>query len=196
MNFKISKNDVVAFNENTKPEFPKYTTQIMNLANQNGQGTRPTVVGQLSELLPEYVANNTNTSIEGWENWYINLMPNAQGVAVERVMAQIAKLKEAINKIDQEMVEKWIRDLVITKTFTGLYVQGVIIKKLGENIGLPSRLATPEEEAKGIDGFVGDTPYSIKPESYKTMERLPEQINVKMIYYTKTDSGFNINVEE
>jgi len=26
-------------------EFPKYTTQIMNLANQNAQGTRPKVVG-------------------------------------------------------------------------------------------------------------------------------------------------------
>jgi len=25
------------------PEFPKYTTQIMNTANQNSQGTRPKV---------------------------------------------------------------------------------------------------------------------------------------------------------
>ena len=32
-------------------EFPKYTTQIMNLANQNAQGTRPNVVGQMSELI-------------------------------------------------------------------------------------------------------------------------------------------------
>jgi MjaI restriction endonuclease len=34
-------------------EFPKYTTQIMNLANQNAQGTRPNVVGQMSELIEE-----------------------------------------------------------------------------------------------------------------------------------------------
>src|SRR3989344_4538581 len=32
-------------------DFPKYTTQIINLANQNSQGTRPRVVGQLSELI-------------------------------------------------------------------------------------------------------------------------------------------------
>ncbi len=31
-----------------QPEFPKYTTQLMNLANLNAQGTRPKVVGQLS----------------------------------------------------------------------------------------------------------------------------------------------------
>lgn len=32
-------------------EFPKYTTQIMNIANQNAQGTRPEVVGQMSDLI-------------------------------------------------------------------------------------------------------------------------------------------------
>ena len=30
--------------------FPKYTTQIINLANQNAQGTRPQVVGKMSNL--------------------------------------------------------------------------------------------------------------------------------------------------
>lgn len=29
------------------PEYPKYATQILNLANQNSQGTRPKVVGQM-----------------------------------------------------------------------------------------------------------------------------------------------------
>ncbi|MBU1345210.1 MAG: MjaI family restriction endonuclease [Proteobacteria bacterium] len=32
-------------------DFPKYSTQILNLANQNAQGTRPAVVGQMSELM-------------------------------------------------------------------------------------------------------------------------------------------------
>jgi hypothetical protein len=36
------------------PEFPKYTTQIMNTANQNAQGARPLVVGQMSEIIEEY----------------------------------------------------------------------------------------------------------------------------------------------
>ena len=31
--------------------FPKYATQLINLANQNAQGTRPEVVGQMSELI-------------------------------------------------------------------------------------------------------------------------------------------------
>jgi len=36
------------------PEYPKYTTQLLNLANQNAQGTRPKVVGQMSELIREF----------------------------------------------------------------------------------------------------------------------------------------------
>lgn len=49
--FKI-KNEDLAKDIVSKVElFPKYTTQIMNLANQNAQGTRPAVVGQMSELI-------------------------------------------------------------------------------------------------------------------------------------------------
>lgn len=45
--------------------FPKYTTQLINLANQNAQGTRPRVVGQLTELIKECPAK----SYEGWKKW-------------------------------------------------------------------------------------------------------------------------------
>ena len=39
-------------------DFPKYTTQLINLANQNAQGTRPKVVGQMSELITECGTND------------------------------------------------------------------------------------------------------------------------------------------
>lgn len=58
------------------------------------------------------------------------------------------------------------------------------------------RLATPEEESKGIDGYVGDTAYSVKPVSYKNMTHLQEKIPVKMVYYVKTSDGLEIEIEE
>ena len=63
-------------------------------------------------------------------------------------------------------------------------------------MGMVYRDATPEEEAVGIDGYVGDIPYSVKPDTYKTMGRLSETIDVKMIYYTKTKTGLKIEVED
>jgi hypothetical protein len=51
--FTISNVEILSDVVGEEPEFPKYTTQLMNLANQNAQGTRPRVVGQMSELIKE-----------------------------------------------------------------------------------------------------------------------------------------------
>ncbi|MDY5512282.1 MAG: MjaI family restriction endonuclease, partial [Eubacteriales bacterium] len=62
--------------------------------------------------------------------------------------------------------------------------------------GKSYRLATPDEESKGIDGYVGNTPYSVKSNTYKTMKRLSEVIDVKMVYYEKTKTGLKIEVDD
>ena len=74
--------------------------------------------------------------------------------------------------------------------------KGAVCTKLAQKLGKNYRLATPEEESQGIDGYVGNVPYSVKPDTYKTMGRLSETIAVKMIYYTKTKTGLTIEVEE
>ena len=113
-----------------------------------------------------------------------------------RNLQQLQNLREAIPLIDEEMVRNWVEDLVINKTFNGLYVQKAILASLADQKNTNFRLATPEEEAKGIDGYVGGIAYSVKPDTYKTMGRLSEVIDVKMIYYTKTKSGLKVEVEE
>ena len=40
MKFNISNAELSALNDITNPEFPKYTSQLINWANQNAQGTR------------------------------------------------------------------------------------------------------------------------------------------------------------
>ena len=98
--------------------------------------------------------------------------------------------------IDEPMVRRWVEDLVMCKTLNGLYIQKAILASLSEMKGEAFRLATPDEEARGIDGYVGHTAYSVKPSTYKTIGRLSECIDVKMIYYTKKKTGFEIEVEE
>lgn len=71
-----------------------------------------------------------------------------------------------------------------------------IVASLAERKCTTYRLATPEEESVGIDGYVGNVPYSVKPDTYKTMGRLSETIAVKMIYYAKTKTGLTVEVEE
>ena len=191
------KNELIEFfNDSEAFTFPKYTSQLINWANQNAQGTRPVVVGQMSELFPEFMASGRDITIENWRSWYAERYPDAFEKAADKIYNQVQNLRDAIPLIDHEMVGKWVEDLVINKTFNGLYVQKAILASLAEKEGTTYRLATPDEEAIGIDGYVGDVPYSVKPDTYKTMGRLSETIDVKMIYYTKTKTGLKIELED
>ena len=57
------------------------------------------------------------------------------------------------------------------------------------------RLANVEEEAQGIDGFIGDQPLQIKSITYKLEARLSENIDVPIVYYDKKKDGINIEYD-
>lgn len=196
MKYTLKNESIEIYNESDTFSFPKYTSQLINWANQNAQGTRPVVVGQMSELFPEFMDSADEITIENWRDWYTKRYPEAFEKATDKIYTQVRNLCNAISLIDREMVEHWVEDLVIHKTFNGLYVQKAILASLAERKEKTYRLATPDEESVGIDGYIGDVPYSIKPDTYKTMGRLSETIAVKMIYYTKTKNGLTIEVEE
>lgn len=171
--------------------FPKYSTQLMNLANQNAQGTRPKVVGQLSDLIQAFEGQ----TIEEWETWYKQKHPDAIKDAVEKIYPMVENLKKSINEIDKELIQKWVEDLVITKTFIGLKFQKAILQKIAQQNNTTHRLAQPNEESLGIDGFIGAQAVSIKPSSYKTQQALQEQIQVPIIYYDKKKDGISVEYD-
>lgn len=172
-------------------DFPLYTTQLINLANQNAQGTRPRVVGQLTELIQEC----PEKTYEGWKKWYLSKYPNAIENATERINEMMNNLKNAIKSIDKSMIKKWVEDLVLEKTFVSLRFQEAILKKVASIKNTDYRLAESKEESQGIDGFIGDMPVSIKPITYKTKDALREEIKAKIIFYNKTKSGLEINAD-
>jgi len=172
--------------------FPKYTTQIMNLANSNAQGTRPRVVGQMSDLIEEFDGDD----LSDWEEWYKNHKPTAINDATEKVFHMVEQLKAAIVQIDKPMIARWVEDLVISKTYTGLRFQKAILTKIAEIKQMTYRPSTPEEESKGVDGYIGETPVSVKAITYKSKEVfLSENIKVAMIYYDKKKDGINVSYD-
>jgi len=60
---KITVTDIEELLGGTPPEFPKYVTQLLNLANQNAQGTRPRVVGQMSDLIQQFPGKNLTAGL-------------------------------------------------------------------------------------------------------------------------------------
>ena len=192
MKLKISNAEVSEILAGENIVYPKYTTQVMNLANQNAQGTRAKVVGQMSELIQQFDGNG----LEEWRKWYLKGHPEAIDKATDKIWNMIGLLKESIPQIDKEMVKKWVEELVVVKTYAGLKFQSAILHKISEEQQLPYKLATPEEESKGIDGYIGGKPASIKPMTYKsTKQGLNEEIGVPIIYYNKTKSGLTIEFD-
>ncbi len=193
MKIKLKNAEIQEYVVNESPsEFPKYTTQLMNLANQNSQATRPRNVGQMTELIKEFPGK----SFEEWVKWYQERYPNAIDDAADKIISMVNNFNEAFPKIDRTMVKAWVEDLVLVKTYTGLRFQEAILRKLSEIKGCDYRLADPYEESQGIDGFVGEEAYSIKPSTYESKPYLSESIEVKIIFYEKKKDGVVFEIEE
>jgi hypothetical protein len=188
----ISNAEIAAVLAAPSKPFRKYTTQLLNLANQNAGGTRPAIVGQLSEMIQEF----RGKTLEEWRQFYLAEKPHAIDEAVARIWQMIQSLREALEAIDEEMVRDWVHDLVITKTFVGLRFQEAILRAVGSKRGEPWRLAEPEEEAKGIDGYIGDMPVSIKPHSYDAKPILSESLPPQLVYYEKAPRGLIVTWED
>lgn len=190
---KIAIAEIYEASDVEPPAFPKYTTQLMNLANQNSQGTRPAVVGQMSELIKEA---DPGTFAE-WRKWYLERHPDAVERATEKVKEGVQRLREAIHKIDDALIEKWVEDLVLVKTAEGLLIQNAVFEHLAERFGQPYTPSTSSEEARGIDGRIGAVRVSVKPETYRSKTSTKhEQIDAAMVFYKKTKKYLHIVYDE
>lgn len=185
---KVTNSEIEKLSNASSYNFPKYATQIINLLNSNAQGTRPSVVGQMSELIQEF----DGKSLEEWIAWYNNRQPDAVKNATEKIFNMYQLMSQAFNAITREMIEEWVKDLVYTKTYCGLKFQSAIIAFLASKVGKTWRLANVEEEAQGIDGFIGGKPLQIKSATYKLEARLSETIDVPIVYYDKKKDGISI----
>lgn len=107
---KISNEYISKCNDTEISEYPKYTTQVINLANQNAGGTRPRNVGQLSELLPEYLSSPGEASLSGWKEWYNERYPDAVNNAVDRVWDQVNNLRDCMDYIDKHILSRIFND--------------------------------------------------------------------------------------
>ncbi|WP_295030110.1 MjaI family restriction endonuclease [uncultured Methanobrevibacter sp.] len=168
-----------------EPNFPDYTKQIMNQANQNNQGTRPKVVGQISELIFEC----PDKTQQGWADWYLERYPDAIENATEKAYKGVENFKKAIKLIDKDMVREWVTYFLLVQSRRGIIYQHMILQYLANENNTDYRLATPEEESKGIDGFIGDKPVQIKPESYLQKGLIQFETEYDIIYYRSPKTG-------
>lgn len=192
MKIKLTNEQIRQALEIPSLSFPKYVSQLINIANQNAQGTRPRAVGQLTDLIQEFPGK----TLDEWEQWYLQRYPNAINIAKEKIILMLEGFKDAMRKIDEDMIYEWARDLVIVQTFIGLQFQEAILKKGSEIKGVGYKMSEKTDESQGIDGYLGNIPVSIKPDTYKLKKSLREEISAKIIYYKKIKNGIEVDYGE
>lgn len=167
----------------------KYIGSVINLANSFSQATRPKHVGQMSELIQQFRDECDSHEVDDWERFYDG--DDKIDVASDKIWERILDMKENLNKLTKDDVRAWTKDLIINKTHSGLQIQLNVLKLCSG--GQSYRLADVEEESKGIDGFIGEEPVSIKPNTYKkTINSGMETIPYRIIYYTNGPKGVKI----
>lgn len=192
MKVKISNKELQIDLIGKKEIFPKYASPLLNLANRFARATRPEVVGQMTELVKPF------KSYDEWKKWYLKNHSKEIETATDKILKMLEKFKEIVGAMVSEklMVKNWIEDLILIQTYVGLKFQEVIFKRVAKEVKKDYRLATPKEESGGIDGFINNTPVSIKPLTYKLeKKRLEEKIKAKIIYYEKLDKGIEFEFD-
>lgn len=167
----------------------KYIGSVINLANSFSQATRPKHVGQMSELIQQFRDKCDSHKVDDWEKFYDG--EDKINAASEKIWECVLAIKENLNELTKDDVRTWTKDLIINKTHSGLQIQLDVLKLCSD--GQSYHLANVEEESKGIDGFIGDEPVSIKPNTYKkTINAGKEIIPYRVIYYTNGPKGVKI----
>lgn len=179
-------------NINVNLDLPKYTSYILNEIVRNSKANYSNVVGQMSELAPQ----NFDKTQKEWEEWYLERYPDAIDNATDKAYDMLLKHKEAMNSIDRDLVKKYITDLVLVKSRKGLIAQEMVLDYLSKKYNTTYRLATPEEESQGIDGYVGDKPIQVKPHTYLDKPRLKEEFPCDVVFYKDTKTYLYVYFEE
>ncbi|WP_178918116.1 MjaI family restriction endonuclease [Natronomonas gomsonensis] len=177
---------------------PKYTTYLLNPAINLSQSNRPEVVGQMSDIIEEFRKEHPDGTFEDSVEFYFEEYNGEKRLekSAEKAYPMVEKMRNAFEQIDEEMTRRYIRDLVLFKTYEGFDIQETILRKLGDMYDVEVRRATASEESKGIDGYIGEQAVQIKPNTHK--DNLQEEFDAPIVYYdeNKTNKAMTVDISE
>lgn len=197
-NIRISKEEREKITKGEVEEFPKYTTQLLNLANRNAQSTRQNVVGNMNELLKEFGDRYPNGTYEDWKEFYLKEQNGEERLeeSTQKLFEMILRMKEAMKEIDEEMARRFVNDLVLYRTYMGEDVEEVVFQKLSGLYGLDYEPPSTNDKA---DGYLGDQPVRIVSFKDKPDKSDNKKIdNIPTVYYhiNKHDQSIEVDTHQ
>lgn len=146
----------------SRRSWPKYATQLMNLAGQNSKATSPKNVGSVKEAWLAMRSQNIRGTLQNWTDFYnTNYGEDKLITAGKKIHTMLNNM--GIQWIDEDMCIDYVKEVVYNKTHMGLGGEEMAIEVAASYFNQPYRFSTPEEESQGIDGWIGDKPVQVKP---------------------------------
>lgn len=148
--------------ERSRRQWPKYATQLMNVASQNAKATNPKNVGSMKETWLAMRNQGIKGTLKNWTDFYNSVHGESRVVeAGLKIRSMLSKM--GIEWIDSEMCIDYAKEVVYNKTQMGLGGEEMALEAVADYYGMEFRFSTAEEESKGIDGWIGQFPVQVKP---------------------------------
>ena len=142
--------------------WPKYSTQLMNIASQNCKATSPKNVGSMKELWLQMRHAGIRGTLENWTNFY-NQQKGQDTLTIAGQKIYDMLIKMSIHNITIDMAIEYVKEVVYNKTQMGLGGEEMAVQVVADYYNAPYKFSTAEEETAGIDAWIGDYPVQVKP---------------------------------
>ena len=170
-------------------EFPDLTSDLISLANHLSKATTRKKLGNPTSVIEEFEGK----TFEDWERFYEQKRPGALDTASREIYDVMAKLRKALELVDKELVRHWVEEAVLKRTYAVWRIQETILRHIAKRQGKPFRQADDQESEAGIDGFIDECPFSVRPISHYFKGPPEEQdAQVDVVYFEKAKSGLKV----
>lgn len=169
--------------------FPDLTSELISLANHLSKATTRKKLGNPASVIEKFEGK----TFEDWERFYEETCPGALDTASREIYSALGKLREALALVDEELVRHWVEEAVLKRTYAAWRIQETILRHIAKRQGKPFRQADDRESEAGIDGFIDERPFSVRPVSYY-FKGPPEEQDalVDVVYFEKAKRGLKV----
>jgi hypothetical protein len=170
-------------------EFPDLTSDLINLANHLSKATTRKKLGNPTLAIEEFEGK----TFEEWAYFYDQKRPGALDTASQEIYSAIEKLRKALELVDEDLVRHWVEEAVLKRTYAAWRIQETILRHIAKLQGKPFRQADAQESEAGIDGFIDECPFSVRPVSHYFKGPPEEQdTQVAVVYFEKAKRGLKV----
>jgi hypothetical protein len=161
-----------------KINYPREFYGIINQLNRSSHSTSPKRIGKVHNLFKQ----RKFRSLGEWEKWYNNHYPGTINKSINTIYDALIIGTDpslAYRRRYKKFIRKFVKNLVINQTYTGLKIQEVILIKLSQIMRKNFKWSSGKEDSSGVDGYIGNIPISIKPKT----SRENKKPGTKRVYY-------------